>query len=136
MTLWQLFETARGCVLFAVLYKRNNDIGTAFDSDRAAVEADVIILSGAPGSSGVMLIIYPATLIFFLQTRLRTLFRVAIKTYNAVCTEIHVGIDIGVEAVIPVLQDIVGVSAYDYTGTLLCYLQDHATLDVPQKVSC
>ena len=38
------------------------------------------------------------------------------------------------ESILPILQNIVGIPAYDHAGALFCQLQDHIALDVPQKI--
>ena len=38
------------------------------------------------------------------------------------------------EGIVPVFQDVVGVPAHDDAGAFLRQLQDHAALDIPQKI--
>ena len=84
--------------LFTVIYNGQDNIGTGFHTQFAAIEANVVILCGTPVSTGIMLIVNLAALILFLQASLRALFRFAVQAYNAVRAEILVGMDKGVEA--------------------------------------
>ena len=50
-------------ILFAVFHRVQNDVGTLFDSQRAGIQADVIILGQSPGASGVVLVIQAAAFV-------------------------------------------------------------------------
>ena len=123
-------------MLFRLVYQGHNDIGAGFNTDGTAVQADIIILGQTPGSACVVLIIDTTALILFLQTGLRRLFGLAVKADNSFGAEVFVGINVRVQAVIPILQNIIRISAYNDTWALFRNLKNYTALDVPKKICC
>ena len=102
-----------------ILNNTNNDIRALLDTQNTGVKADIVILSLAPGAAGVVLIIHPAALILFSQTGLRGLLRFAVKTDDALSPVGGIRKDINMEGILPILEDIVCIPAYDDARTLV-----------------
>ena len=93
-----------------------------FFTQSAGTEADIIVLCLTPGAAGIVLIVDLTALILLLKTGLRALFRLAVQTDDAVGTVGHIRIDESMKTIVPFLQNIVSISAYDYAGTLFSQL--------------
>ena len=118
------------------LHQRNKDICAPLHAKNATVEGDVIVLRHAPGSAGVVVVVYLAALVLFCQTGFGTFFRFTVEADDAVSTEFLAGMDKSMKGIGAILQNVVCVSANDDTRTLFCQLQDHAALYIPQKIRC
>ena len=113
------------CSLFAELH---DHIGTGVHAERAAVEADVIILCLPPDAARVVLIIDLALLVLLGETLLRCLLRLAVALDDAAGAAGHVGADEHMQAVLPVAQDIVRAAADDDALALFRQLLDDLAL--------
>ena len=116
------FAQAHSLRLLAVVINIYNDICAGIYAQGAAVEAEIVVLRLTPGPAGVVLVIYAAALILFLQSCLRTFLGFAVKPDDPVCTEIHIRVDINVKTILTVFENIVGISAYDHTRALISKL--------------
>ena len=113
------------CSLFAELH---DHIGAGVHAERAAVEADVIILCLPPDAARVVLIIDLALLVLLGETLLRCLLRLAVALDDAAGAAGHVGTDEHMQTVLPVAQDIVRAAADDDALALFCQLLDDLAL--------
>ena len=94
----------------------------------------MVVLSRTPLPVGVVLVIHPAAGVLVRQALLRGLLRLAVQADDAVGPELHTGVDEGVEAVVTVLQDVVGAPAHNDAWALVRQVPDHPVLDGPQEV--
>ena len=79
-----------------------------------------------------MLIVDPAALILLVEPGLGGFaLPLAVELYDPLGPEGAVGGQIHVQGIGTILQDVVGVSAYDDAGALLRQLQDHVALGIP-----
>ena len=122
-------------LLSGIFNNADKNITALLNSQNSGVQADVVVLRLAPGTAGIVLIIYPAALILLLESCFRALFRFTVETDNALCTIGRVSKDVGMEGIGTVLQNVVGIPAYDDTGTLIRQLEDYIALDIPKEVS-
>ena len=120
--------------LLTVFYHIQQDFYTAFLAQSAGAKANIIVLSLAPGTTGVVLVVDLAALILFMQTGLGALLGFAVKTNDAVSTVVHIRIDKCMQAIITILQNVISVSAYNDTGAFICQLQNHTALNAPQEI--
>ena len=63
------------------------------NTDCTAVQTDVVVLRHTPCSTGIVLVVYAAALVFLLQTRSGTLFGVTVKPDDSLGTEVHIRMD-------------------------------------------
>ena len=70
-----------------------------------------------------------------MQTLLRRFVGLAVTADNAFCTVGDICKYKGVQGILTVLQNVIGIPAHDDAGTLLCQLQNDAALDIPQEIS-
>ena len=97
-------------------------------AERAAIEANVIILCLPPDAARVVLIIDLALLVLLGETLLRCLLRLAVALDDAAGAAGHVGTDEHMQAVLPVAQDIVRAAADDDALALFRQLLDDLAL--------
>ena len=76
-----------------------DDLDALVNAERAAVEADVVILGLAPVAVGVMLVIDLALAVLLLQALFHGLARLAVAFAHAGGAVGHVGVDENVQAV-------------------------------------
>ena len=117
--------------LFGCVNEIDNDLCRFFNTDCSGIEADVKVGCVAPGAAGVVLIIELAALILFGKPHFRTLFGFAVETNDAVGTKSGICMDVNMECIGTVFENIVGVAAYDDTGSIVRDLQNAAALNVP-----
>ena len=91
--------SADGIHAILVRNQRNNDLRSFFNRDCAGVDADIVVISGTPGASGLVLIIDFTALIIFLEAGVRALLGLAIETDDAVSTVVHIRMDERMEAI-------------------------------------
>ena len=96
----------------------NDDINALFDTDHIAVQADVIIVSHAPGLAGIVMVVDPAALILFSQTCLRALLGFAVPPDDPVSLGCGIGMDKDMEDIGTVLQNVVRIPATMTQGPL------------------
>ena len=106
-----------------------DDVHAFLNADQAGIQGDVVVLSRTPLPVGVVLVIHPAAGVLVRQALLRGLLRLAVQADDAVGPELHTGVDEGVEAVVTVLQDVVGAPAHNDAWALVRQVPDHPVLD-------
>jgi hypothetical protein len=106
----------RFCLLFTICDHVNNDIGAFFYTDFCAVQANIVILSSAPITAGVMLVVYTTALVLFVQAGFGAFFGFTVKANDPVSAEGDIRMYVGMDAICAVLKNIVGISANDDTG--------------------
>ena len=135
MKRWPLQTVERPShVLIGGVCQGDDNVSAAFDTDGAAVQADIIILGHTPCSAGVMLVINAASLILFLQPSQGALFGITVKADDTLLAKFHIRIDKGMEAIRAVFENIIRVSANDNAGAFFGKLQNHAALNIPEEI--
>ena len=120
--------------LLLFFYQRYDHICRIFKANLTGVQADIVVFSSTPGAARIVLLVHCAALILFLQSCLGTLFRLTVKPHDPVGSEIQICMDEYIQAVLPVLQNIVSITAHNHAGTLFRQLQDHAALNAPEEI--
>ena len=105
-----------------------DDIRAFVDAQRTGVEAQIVVLRFAPVAVGVVLVVDLALAVFFLQTLLRGLLRLAVQAHNALGAMLHIGMDENMQRVRTVLEDEVRTAADDDAGTLFRQVADDVGL--------
>ena len=90
----------------------------------------MVVLGHSPGSSGVVLVVQAAALIPLLQQTLWILCHHTIAQ-NAGYAGRGAGMEVDVKHVIPVFQNVIGISPDNHAGTLLGQLKNDAALHIP-----
>ena len=122
-------------LLFSGLQNRvDNNLAALVKAKSATAQAQVIVLGHAPGASGVVLIVYPAALVFFRKPDFRSLVGFTVELYNVLGPEFIVRAYVNMQGIGAVLQNVVRVPAHDDAGALVGQLQNHVTLGIPQIV--
>ena len=81
-----------------------------------------------------MLVVDPAALVLFGQTDFRGLVGLTVEIHNVLGPEGLVGAYIDVDGIRTILQDVVGIAAYDDAGALFRQVENHIALGVPQVI--
>mgnify|MGYP003289455657 CR=1 FL=1 len=105
-----------------IFHDAADDVHALINTQNTGIQADIIVLCLAPGTAGVVLIVHTAALILFLQTGFGTLFGLTVQTHDTVGTELLVCVDEGVQHILTILQNIIGIAADDHAGTFLSQL--------------
>ena len=115
-----------------LLIQRTNDFGAAFQTQRTAIQGDVVILRLPPLPIGIEPMISRPAFILILDSLFRGVFPFPIHFYNPFRTEIHVRMDKDLQAICCVPENVIRAAPYDDTGILLGKLRDEIVLDIPQ----
>ena len=89
----------------------HDDLDALVDAQHAGAQAHLIVLSGTPGTAGVVLIVDAAALVLFFQTLLGTLLGLAVEADDTLCTVGDIGKNVNMEGVGAILQNIIGILA-------------------------
>ena len=89
---------------FGLFHNAADNVHALLDAQGAGVQADVVVLSLAPGPAGVVLVVDPAAFVLFKQAGFRALVGLAVAVDDAIRPEGGVGADKGVEGIVPVFQ--------------------------------
>ena len=102
----------------SLLSKTNDDIRTFFDAQFAAVEAEIIILTAAPGAAGVVFIKDLTLFVLFLKTLFGGVVTLPIEADDAIGTEGGIRKDKDMQCVRAVMENVVRAAADDDAGAL------------------
>ena len=114
--------------------KAFDDFGTFFNADDSAIQRNMVVGGIAPFHIGVEAVIGGTALIFFLQSGFGRFLPLPIDLHDAVSTELHVCVDIDLQAVGAVLQNKIGAASHDDAGLFFRQLPDDPVLQLPEQV--